>query len=271
MLLRSHDGSAVDCAYECSAASGYDGAAAVWMENAGYVLGVILSATDPVAVVALLKELGVKAELSIGIEGESLLNDGTALVIFQVMWPLIQLPMAPPPDPAEVAWMFLFKAVVGAAWGAAIGFISVGWLSTIFNQPLIEITITLASSYLAFYTAEALHMSGVLSVVALGLWMGKHGKTRISPEVEHFLEEFWEMLAYVGNTLIFLIAGLVMGTKLEWELVTGYDVGVLLLMYVVCAIVRASLVFLVYAFLYLLAPRRGRRAAVEAAAGGVAV
>ena len=165
MLLRSHDGSAVDCAYECSAASGYDGAAAVWMENAGYVLGVILSATDPVAVVALLKELGVKAELSIGIEGESLLNDGTALVIFQVMWPLIQLPMAPPPDPAEVAWMFLFKAVVGAAWGAAIGFISVGWLSTIFNQPLIEITITLASSYLAFYTAEALHMSGVLSVV----------------------------------------------------------------------------------------------------------
>ena len=61
MLLRSHDGSAVDCAYECSAASGYDGAAAVWMENAGYVLGVILSATDPVAVVALLKELGVKA------------------------------------------------------------------------------------------------------------------------------------------------------------------------------------------------------------------
>ena len=62
-----------------------------------------------------------------------------------------------------------------------------GALSTIFNQPLIEITITLASSYLAFYTAEALHMSGVLSVVALGLWMGKHGKTRISPEVEHFL------------------------------------------------------------------------------------
>ena len=143
-----------------------DGCAAdAWTEMAGYVLGVIVSATDPVAVVALLKELGVKAELSIGIEGESLLNDGTALVIFQVMWPLIQLPMAPPPDPAEVAWMFLFKAVVGAAWGAAIGFISVGWLSTIFNQPLIEITITLASSYLAFYTAEALHMSGVLSVV----------------------------------------------------------------------------------------------------------
>ena len=77
-----------------------DGCAAdAWTEMAGYVLGVIVSATDPVAVVALLKELGVKAELSIGIEGESLLNDGTALVIFQVMWPLIQLPKAPPPDP----------------------------------------------------------------------------------------------------------------------------------------------------------------------------
>ena len=92
MLLRSHDGSAVDCAYECSAASGYDGAAAVWMENAGYVLGVILSATDPVAVVALLKDLGVKEELAIGIEAESLFNDGTALVFFQVLMSMVQVP-----------------------------------------------------------------------------------------------------------------------------------------------------------------------------------
>ena len=63
-----------------------DGCAAdAWTEMAGYVLGVIVSATDPVAVVALLKELGVKAELSIGIEGESLLNDGSALVAFTLL------------------------------------------------------------------------------------------------------------------------------------------------------------------------------------------
>ena len=68
-----------------------------WPSNAGLLLGVILSATDPVAVVALLKELGVKEELSIGIEGESLLNDGTALVFFQVLVDLVRVPAVAAP------------------------------------------------------------------------------------------------------------------------------------------------------------------------------
>ena len=80
-------------------------------------------------------------------------------------------PMAPPPDPAEVAWMFLFKAVVGAAWGAAIGFISVGWLSTIFNQPLIEITITLASSYLKWGVLTSRVASSNPSTALLFCWI----------------------------------------------------------------------------------------------------
>ena len=71
----------------------------------------------------------------------------------------------------------------GALWGLAIGIVTVAWLSTIFNMPSVEITITLAAAYLTFLSAEALGLSGVLAVVALGLYMGKNGKTRISPEV----------------------------------------------------------------------------------------
>ena len=82
-----------DCVQECNDIT-EDGWGEVWSPNAGNLLGCILSATDPVAVVALLKELGVKAELSIGIEGESLLNDGTALVIFTVLRQMVQLPFA---------------------------------------------------------------------------------------------------------------------------------------------------------------------------------
>ena len=171
-----------------------------WPQTAGILLGVILSATDPVAVVALLKELGVKPELSIGIEGESLLNDGTALIFFQILIDLVRVPAAASPTANAIVFAFLYKAVFAAMWGLALGAVSTLWLATIFNNPVIEITITLSAAYLTFFSAEALEMSGVLAVVALGLYMGKEGKPRISPEVGHFLAEFWEMLAFVGNT-----------------------------------------------------------------------
>ena len=171
-----------------------------WAFKPCWLLGTILSATDPVAVVALLKELGVKPELSIGIEGESLLNDGTALIFFQILIDLVRVPAAASPTANAIVFAFLYKAVFAAMWGLALGAVSTLWLATIFNNPVIEITITLSAAYLTFFSAEALEMSGVLAVVALGLYMGKEGKPRISPEVGHFLAEFWEMLAFVGNT-----------------------------------------------------------------------
>ena len=93
-------------------------------------------------------------------------------------------------------------------------------------------------------------MSGVLAVVALGLYMGKNGKTRISPEVEHFLEGFWEMLAFFGNTLVFVISGIVIFSKLEFsDFMNGRDIGLLLLIYVVGTILRGVIVALTYALL----------------------
>lgn len=158
-----------------SSGSMYGGEAvdAIWPTNAGTLLGVILSATDPVAVVALLKELGIKEELSIGIEAESLLNDGTALVFFNVMIKMVRVPPSSAVTPNGVVGDFLFQAGVGAVWGVGVGVLASLWLARVFNNPVIEITITLSSAYLAFYSAEVVGCSGVLAVVSLGLFMGK--------------------------------------------------------------------------------------------------
>ena len=88
---------------------------------------------------------------------------------------------------------------------------------------LVQVTLTLVFAYLTFFVAEGvLGSSGVLAVVALGMWMSRNGREQISPAVEHFLHEFWEMLAYFGNTLIFVITGVVF----VYDLLADPDCGV---------------------------------------------
>ena len=165
----------------------------------------------------------------------------------QVLLPLVRVPASAAPTLNAILYDFLYKAVLGALWGVGLGVLAISWISSIFNTPVIEITITLAAAYLTFFSAEALQMSGVLAVVALGLVMGKEGKARISPEVGHFLEEFWEMLAFMGNTLVFALSGLVMAYRLEWGAsFSAYDVGALLLLYVLAFVVRAAVVAAVW-------------------------
>ena len=243
-----------------------------WPTEAGIMLGVILSATDPVAVVALLKDLGVKQELAIGIEAESLFNDGTALVFFQVLFDLIKVPAAVAPTANTIVYGFLWKAVGGALWGVLFGVAEWFWLQRNFNSPVIEITITLTTAYLAFFSARGHRVLGVLAVVALGLFMGKEGKVSISPEVGHFLEEFWEMLAFFGNTVVFVIAGLAMSYRLglfDGALWGAYDLGVVCLLYVVSTIVRGCIVCLVWAFEARLGNKVDWRDAVVTTWGGL--
>ena len=230
-----------------------------WMEQAGLLLGVVLSATDPVAVVALLKDLGLTGLLPVGIEGESLFNDGTALVVFNLFLSTLQKASAygtPAYEnaahwstPTEVVAQFLYAVAVGLGFGIGMGFLLTLWLSTVYNDAVVEVTLTLTFAYLTFFTAEVLGSSGVLAVVALGLYMARNGRTRISPQVEHFLTEFWEMLAYFGNTLIFVITGIIVveGVWRAESPVTGVDFMHLLLLYVGCLLIRGVLVCITYA------------------------
>ncbi len=175
--------------------------------------GALISATDPVAVVALMRELGAPKRLGLLVEGESLLNDGTAIVVFSLLVGL--LTGAQGFEPAGIFAEFLSVTGGGLVVGLLLAAAVTGWLSRTFNVPLVEITLTLVLAYLAMLVAEGfLHVSGVIAVVAAGLWMSARGRLQISPEVMHFLRRFWEMLAYLANTLIFFLVGLVTATQI---------------------------------------------------------
>ncbi|XP_033751585.1 sodium/hydrogen exchanger 10-like isoform X2 [Pecten maximus] len=187
-----------------------------WDWNTGMMFGAILSATDPVAVVALLRDLGASKKLAMVIEGESLLNDGAAIVFFQIFLKLST--SGGEIDGGEIVWEFVRVAVGGPLWGYLMAKITLFCLSRIFNDALTEITITLASTYITYYMGEVfLGVSGVLSVVVLGVAMNAQ-RTMISPEVEKFLHRFWETMAYIANTLIFIIVGMVISETAIFEI-----------------------------------------------------
>ncbi|KAB2624101.1 sodium/hydrogen exchanger 8 [Pyrus ussuriensis x Pyrus communis] len=178
-----------------------------WSWKTSLLLGGLLSATDPVAVVALLKELGASKKLSTIIEGESLMNDGTAIVVYQLFY---QMVLGKSYDWAAII-KFLSQVTFGAVGiGLAFGIVSVLWLGFIFNDTVIEITLTLAVSYVAYFTAqEGADVSGVLTVMTLGMFYAAVARTAFKGESQQSLHHFWEMVAYIANTLIFILSGVV--------------------------------------------------------------
>jgi NhaP-type Na+/H+ or K+/H+ antiporter len=204
------------------------------------MFGAVASATDPVAVVALLKELGASKKLGTLIEGESMLNDGTAIVLFMLFFTIV----SGGETNASPVVEFLKVAIGGTLVGVIIGSLSIRWVRKVFNDALVEISVIVAAAYITFFICEYfLHVSGVLGLVSLGLAMASVGKTRISPEVEHFLHEFWELFAFIANTLIFIIVGVVIAEQVT---VTGKNVVILLIIYVGVHIIRASIIALFY-------------------------
>lgn len=208
-----------------------------WNWTIALLFGSVVSATDPVAVVSILKELGASKKLGTLIEGESLLNDGTAIVIFMVIF--VGLSGTVDSDTSPI-FEFFRVAFGGVAIGCLIGWLIIKWIKKVFNDMLVEITAIIAAAYLTFFIAEYFfHVSGVLALVAFGLVMASYGKTKISPEVQHFLHEFWELAAFIANTLIFLIVGVVIAERTVFSL---YDFILLFAIYIGIFIVRAIVI-----------------------------
>ncbi|CAN6339204.1 unnamed protein product [Urochloa humidicola] len=222
-----------------------------WSWKTSLLLGGLLSATDPVAVVALLKELGASKKLSTIIEGESLMNDGTAIVVYQLFYRMV---LGQTFDVGSII-KFLSEVSLGAvALGLAFGIISVLWLGFIFNDTIIEIALTLAVSYIAFFTAQdSLEVSGVLTVMTLGMFYAAFAKTAFKGESQQSLHHFWEMVAYIANTLIFILSGVVIAdgvlqNNVHFE-THGTSWGFLLLLYVFVQISRLIVVSVLYPLL----------------------
>jgi NhaP-type Na+/H+ or K+/H+ antiporter/CRP-like cAMP-binding protein len=210
-----------------------------WSWPVALVFGALISATDPVAVVALLREVGAPKRLGVLIEGESLLNDGTSIVVFTVLVGLLaegQLSVA------HGVVDFLRVVAGGALVGFGVAFFATLVLTRTFNDALVEIPVTLVVAYAAMILAEGvLHVSGVIAVVVAGLWMGGRGRTAVSPEVRGPLHHFWELLAHIANTLIFFLVGMLIWRQLEHAAV--FDLVLILAAFIAVILVRFTVTF----------------------------
>jgi CPA1 family monovalent cation:H+ antiporter len=168
------------------------------------VFGALIAATDPVAVIGLFKHLGVPKRLRVLIEGESLLNDGTAIVLFT-----LALDLAAGASTSLGGLSLQFARVVGL--GAVVGVVVGLVISVIIHRiddPMIEITLTTIAAYGAFAAAEQLHDSGVIATVTAGMLCGNYAaRTGMSPSTRIAVEAFWEYAAFGLNSIIFLLLG----------------------------------------------------------------
>ncbi len=169
------------------------------------LFGALISATDPVAVVALFKQLGVPKRLQLLLEGESLFNDGTAIVVFGLM--LSVLSNETEFNLSLSILEFLKVAVGGLGVGGVLGFAASRFIKWI-DDALVETAITTALSFGAFWLGETIGVSGVLAVVAAGMVNGNIGPYGMSPTTKIVVNNFWEYVAFLANSVIFLLIGL---------------------------------------------------------------
>ena len=170
-----------------------------------FLFGAIVAATDPISVLALFKELGVTRRLSLIIEGESIFNDGVAVVLFGVL-----LGMAQGEDFNLLSAVrhFVVSVVGGGGIGVLLG-LTVAKVMSLVDDHLIEITLTTILAFSAYLLAEHLHISGVMAVIGAGLMTGNYGtRWAMSPTTRISVSDFWEYAAFVVNSVLFLMIGI---------------------------------------------------------------
>ncbi|HEY3312434.1 MAG TPA: Na+/H+ antiporter [Anaerolineales bacterium] len=189
------------------------------------VFGALISATDPVAVVAMFRTLGVSRRLALLVESESLLNDGTAIVMFNLV---LTIALTGKFNLLQSLGDFVVVSSGGVVVGVLLGMLVARLIARV-DDYLIETTLTTLLAFGAFLVAERLHFSGVLAVVAAGLVNGNYGQQGMSPTTRIVINNFWEYVAFLANSLIFLLIGLEVNLPAlsgEWPLVLWAIVAV---------------------------------------------
>lgn len=188
------------------------------------IFGAIVSATDPVAVVALFRNIGAPKRLQVLLEGESLFNDGTAIVMFYIMLAFAGVSGLQTFGGEKITLVtgianFIRVAGGGAIIGVLLG-ITISQLISHIDDALVETTLTTILAFGAYIVAEQLHFSGILAVVAAGIVNGNVGPKGMSPTSRLVVYNFWEYLAFLANSIIFLLIGMTIDLQLllnNWQ------------------------------------------------------
>jgi len=168
------------------------------------VFGALISATDPIAVVAIFRNLGVPKRLEVLLDGESLLNDGVAIVFFTLSLALVTGTVV---SPGGLAIDFVRIVGIGALIGIGIGVVVSKVIKHV-DEPMIEITLTTIAAYGSFLVAEHLHYSGVIATVSAGMLCGNYGaRTGMNPSTRIAVRTFWEYITFALNSIVFLLIG----------------------------------------------------------------
>src|SRR5215467_5101094 len=171
---------------------------------AAVALGAIVSPPDAVAATAIIRRLGVPHRIQVILEGESLVNDATALVALQFA---VAALVAGTFSPAYAAGRFVWAAAGGIGIGLLVG-VAMRWVQSHLNDPPVQITFSLLTPFIAYLPAEQMHASGVLATVTVGIFLGWHSPLTITARTRLQLYAFWETITFLLNGFVFIVIGL---------------------------------------------------------------
>lgn len=210
-----------------------------WVTPLPLLLGAILSATDPVAVIALFRQLGAPQRFNTLVEGESLFNDATAIELSRILIAIIIAGSLSETSFRSSALNLLILFFGGLLVGGLLGYLAslmIGWVEA---EPFFEIGLTTTLAYLSFLIAEELfHVSGVIATVAAGVTLGSWGRIRISHSVQVYLDHFWEFIAMLATALLFLLVGMQVDLLALWA-----AVDILVWVVIAMLLARAVIIF----------------------------
>ena len=208
------------------------------------LFGALISATDPVAVIALFEDIGAPGRLKVLVDGESLFNDATAIVMFQIVAGVIAAGTFSATTRFSGALQFFWVFTGGIVAGIAVGLVIMLLIRLGRNDPLIDVAGTTIIAYAAYITADHwLHVSGVMAVVGAGLTVGWLGKNQFSRITGLYLKHFWDYAAFVANSLIFLLIGFTEDQLLRRIFTDPVIFIPILLAFIAITIARAPVVF----------------------------
>jgi CPA1 family monovalent cation:H+ antiporter len=206
--------------------------------TAALLLGAILSATDPVAVIAIFRRLGTPHNLRVLVEGESLFNDATSVVLARILLGVVLAGTVSDQVIIQGAINFVMMFAGGLIVGWLLGLLTGSVLGKV-EDHFIEITLTTVLAYVSYLVAEeVLNVSGVMATIAAGLTIGGWGRMKVSYAVRDYLEHFWEYVAFLANALIFLMVGLRVDLGALWS-----TLGLLCWVVVAMLVSRAVVVY----------------------------